>query len=42
MPLTRQHLIGIIRGLFCLLISKSFEELDGGQHTFRQKTCKTG
>jgi small subunit ribosomal protein S20 len=32
----------MIRGLFCLLFpKKSFEELDGGQHTFRQKTCKS-
>jgi len=32
----------MIRGLFCLLFpKKSFEELDGGQLTFRQKTCKT-
>ncbi|MFJ3374619.1 hypothetical protein ACIPLA_06805, partial [Pseudomonas sp. NPDC086112] len=39
-PLTRHQLIGMIRGLFCLLFpKKSFEELDGGQHTFRQKTC---
>jgi ribosomal protein S20 len=31
----------MIRGLFCLLFpKKSFEELDGGQLTFRQKTCK--
>jgi hypothetical protein len=32
----------MIRGLICLLFPKSFEELDGGQLTFRQKTCKTG
>lgn len=31
----------MIRGLFCLLFpKKSFEELDGGQHTFRQKRAK--
>ncbi|MNH14840.1 hypothetical protein D3C79_744400 [compost metagenome] len=41
-PLTTDQLIGMIRGLFCLLFTKSFEELDGGQLTFRQKTCKTG
>ena len=43
LPLTTHQVIGMIRGLFCLLFpKKSFEELDGGQHTFRQKTCKTG
>lgn len=43
LPLTSLQLIGMIRGLFCLLFpKKSFEELDGGQLTFRQKTCKTG
>jgi hypothetical protein len=41
-PLTSSLRIGMIRGLICLLFPKSFEELDGGQLTFRQKTCKTG
>ncbi len=43
MALTTDELIGMIRGLICLsFIQKSFEELDGGQLTFRQETCKAG
>ncbi|WP_205578062.1 hypothetical protein, partial [Pseudomonas aeruginosa] len=42
-PLTTPGGDGIIRGLNLFAIYPVFfEELDGGQHTFRQKTRQTG
>jgi hypothetical protein len=39
--LTMSAGLGMIRGLICLY-PPDFEELDGGQYTFCQKTRKTG
>jgi hypothetical protein len=40
--LTSALRVGMIRGLICFAIPQVFEEFDGGQQPFRQKTRNSG